>query len=73
MIDELLTSKIAIVGGGKFCKSMLELIYSEHFEDQRPSILGVADKDDQAEGLLYAAQKGIFTTGDYRELFELKN
>jgi PAS domain S-box-containing protein len=73
MINELLKSNIAIVGGGRFCKNLLELLYSEHFEDQRPSILGVADKDDQAEGLLYAGRKGIFTTSDYRELFELQN
>ena len=73
MINQLLKSNIAIVGGGRFCKNLLELLYSEHFEEQRPSVLGVADKDDQAEGLLYAARKGIFTTSDYRELFELEN
>jgi PAS domain S-box-containing protein len=73
MIDELLRSKIAIVGGGRFCKNLLELLYSEPFEDQRPSILGVADQDDQAKGLLYAGRKGIFTTSDYRELFKLEN
>ena len=73
MIDELLRSKIAVVGGGGFCKNLLELLYSENFEDQRLSILGVADKDEQAEGLLYAARLGIFTTSDYRELFKLKN
>ena len=73
MMDELLRSNIAIVGGGRFCKNMIELLHSEDFEDQRPSILGVADQDDQANGLLYAACKGIFTTSDYRELFELEN
>ena len=73
MINELLESNIAIVGGGRFCKNLLELLFSEHFEEQRPSILGVADKDDQAEGLLYASRKGILTTRDYRELFELEN
>ena len=73
MIDELLRSNIAIVGGGRFCKNMIELLYSEPFDDQRPSILGVADQDDQAQGLLYAGRKGIFTTNDYRELFELEN
>ena len=73
MIDELLRSKIAIVGGGRFCKNMIELLHSEDFEDQRLSILGVADQDDQAKGLLYAASKGIFTTSDYRELFELED
>jgi len=73
VIDELLKSNIAIVGGGRFCKNLLELIYSEHFEEQRPTILGVADKDDQAEGLLYAGRKGIFTTSDYKALFDLEN
>ena len=73
MIDELLRSNVAIVGGGRFCKNLLELLYSESFEDQRPAILGVADKNDQAKGLLYAASMGIFTTSDYRELFKLDN
>jgi len=73
VIDELLKSNIAIVGGGRFCKNLLELFYSEPFEANRPAILGVADKDDQAEGLVYAAGKGIFTTNDYRELFDLGN
>jgi PAS domain S-box-containing protein len=73
VINELLKSNIAIVGGGRLCKDLLELLYSESFENQRPYILGVADKDDQAEGLLYAGRKGIFTTSDYRDLFELEN
>jgi PAS domain S-box-containing protein len=49
------------------------LLYSDHFKDQRPSILGVADKNVQAEGLLYAAEIGIFTTIDYRDLYQLEN
>jgi hypothetical protein len=40
VLNELLKSNIAIIGGGKFCKDLLQLLYSEHFEDQRPSILG---------------------------------
>ena len=73
MLDELLRSNIAIVGGGRFCKNMLELLHSDLFEDQRPCILGVADKDNQAEGLRYADRKGIFTTSDYKRLYELEN
>ena len=73
MIEELLKSNIAIVGGGRFCKNLLELLFSEQFEEQRPSILGVADKNGQAEGLLFADSLGIFTTGDYRKLYELEN
>jgi PAS domain S-box-containing protein len=73
VIAELLNSNIAVVGGGRFCKNLIELLYGDLFKNQRPSIIGVADQDDQAEGLVYAAQLGIYTTGDYRELFELEN
>jgi len=73
VIDELLRSHIAIVGGGNFCKQLLRLLFSEHFKGQHPSIIGVADKDSRAEGLLYAKEMGIFTTADYRDLYALDN
>jgi PAS domain S-box-containing protein len=73
VIDELLRSHIAIVGGGNFCIQLLRLLYSEHFKGQHPSIIGVADKDSRAEGLLYAKKMGIFTTADYRDLYALDN
>jgi len=67
-------SNIAIIGGGKVCKAILQMILSESFRDQKRSkILGVADKNDHAEGLEYAREKGIFTTNDYRELYRLKD
>ena len=73
MLNELLKSNIAIVGGGEFCRQLLQLLYSDHFKEQHPLILGVADKNVQAEGLLYAAEIGIFTTSDYRDLYQLEN
>ena len=73
MLNELLKSNIAIVGGGELCRKLLQLLYSDDFKEQRPSILGVADKNVQAEGLLYAAEIGIFTTSDYRDLYRLEN
>ncbi len=73
MLNELLKSNIAIIGGGEFCRQLLQLLFSEYFEDQRPLILGVADKNVQAEGFLYAAKMGIFTTSDYRDLYQLEN
>ena len=33
----------------------------------------MADKNIQAEGLLYAAEIGLFTTSDYRDLYALEN
>ena len=73
MLDKLLKSNIAIVGGGKICKRLLQLLFSEPFKDFRPTILGVADINDQAVGLVYARQLGIFTTADYRELYTLND
>ena len=73
MLDKLLKSNIAIVGGGNFCKKLLQLLFSEPFEDCHPTILGVADIDNRAEGRVLAEQMGIFTTADYRELYALKD
>jgi PAS domain S-box-containing protein len=73
VLDKLLKSNIAIVGGGNFCKKLLQLLFSEPFEDCHPTILGVADIDHRAEGRVLAEQMGIFTTADYRELYALKD
>ena len=72
MLNKLLKSKIAILGGGNFCKKLLQLLFSEPFEDCHPTILGVADTNGKADGLLYAKQMGIFTTHNYHELYSLK-
>ena len=73
MLDKLLKSNIAIVGGGNFCKNLLQLLFSEPYKDCRLTILGVADIDDQAEGRVFAKQMGISTIADYRELYTLKD
>lgn len=66
-------SNIAIVGGGLVCKAILQILFIEDFKDQRPVILGVADLDEQAPGLRYAREKGVFTTSDYREFYKLED
>ncbi len=73
MIKDLFESNIALIGGGQFCKTLLELLYSDIFADRRPSIIGVADLDEQAPGLQYAKTLGIFTTRDYHDLYRLEN
>jgi PAS domain S-box-containing protein len=73
MLDKLLKSNIAIIGGGNFCKKFLQLLFNAHFKDHHPTILGVADVNNQAVGVLYAKEKGIFTTNDYRDLYQLEN
>jgi PAS domain S-box-containing protein len=73
VLHKLLKSNIAIVGGGNFCKRLLQLLYSEPFEECRPAILGIADINGKAEGVVYAKRLGIFTTRDYTELYHLKD
>ncbi len=72
MKDLLENSNIGIVGGGRVCKAILEIVLGENFGAHRMNILGVADIDDKAEGFIYAREKGIFTTSDYREIYALK-
>ncbi|MGD9009318.1 MAG: PAS domain S-box protein, partial [Desulfobacteraceae bacterium] len=72
MIENIEAFHIGIIGGGKRCKALLEAIFSEKEKDKRPEVLGVADSNAQAEGFLYAREKGIFTTTDYRELFSIE-
>jgi PAS domain S-box-containing protein len=73
VLDKLLKSNIAVIGGGNFCKKLLQLLFSEHFKDCELTILGIADIDDEAEGFVYAKQMGIFATRNYRELYPLKD
>ncbi len=71
MIPILDHTPVAIVGGGHFCRQLLELLFSEYFSDRPPRILGVADPDEKAEGIRYARKKGIFTTTDHTALYAL--
>ena len=71
MRDILHDSNIAVVGGGRVCKAILKIIFGKHFP-QKINILGVADVSKQAEGLVYARNKGIFTTLDYKDLYTIE-
>jgi len=64
---------LAIVGGGRFCKALLEAILNGTDVDSAPKILGVADVNPYAVGRLYAKKMGIFTTDDFQELYSLKD
>ena len=68
MIDELLKSNFAIIGGGRFCKNLLVLLNGDDFKNQGFSVLGVADINPRAEGLLYAEKTGILVTEYYHDL-----
>ncbi len=69
MVDLFKQSKIAIVGGGRVCKDILSIVLDTGFADLGTVIVGVADLNECARGLLYAKRRGIYTTTDYRNLF----
>lgn len=71
MRDILHNSKVAIVGGGRVCKAILKIVLGKNFP-QKIDILGVADTNEQAKGLVYARKKGIFTTLDYKDLYQVE-
>ena len=71
MKDILTNLHVAIIGGGRVCKAILEIVLSQSFSGEKPMIVGVADVNDQAEGVVYARKKGVYTTDDYHDLFTL--
>jgi len=73
MREILQNSNIVIVGGGRVCKAILAIVLGENFINHKLNILGVADINDMAEGLIYAKERGIFTTTDYKDFFPIKD
>ena len=39
MSENLLDTKIAIIGGGRFCKLFLQYLFDENFMDRSPNVL----------------------------------
>jgi PAS domain-containing protein len=73
MIEQNKILNVAIVGGGPGCKAIMDVVFSEKLSALRMRLIGVADVNPKAIGYLYAREKGIFTTQDYRDLFKLKD
>jgi len=72
MKRRLLGRRIAIIGGGRYCARLLELIAGDEFPGPRPEVLAVADPDPAASGIQTAQRMGIRTTTDYRALYALE-
>jgi len=64
---------IAIVGGGRTCKFLLQLLKNESFPYLNIHLVGVCDINPEAEGLLMARQMGIYTTANLKDLFNIKD
>jgi PAS domain S-box-containing protein len=64
---------VAIVGAGRGCKALLELLAGGTLKKVHMNILGVADINNDAEGLNYAKKMGILTTTDYKVFYGRKD
>ncbi len=59
---------IAVVGGGKRCKQLIEMIDRHSFQEVDPKILVVAESDPQAPGVMAARQRDILVVEDYNQV-----
>ncbi len=64
---------IAVVGGGKRCKVLIDMIEKFTLKDINPQIVAVADINPNAPGLIKAKQNGVFVTDDYNHFFTMKD
>jgi len=63
--------KAAIIGGGKACDDLLILLSQERLSRLNMEIVGVADRIPTAPGITRAQEMGIFTTNDFKKLYEI--
>lgn len=63
--------KMAIIGGGKACDDLLTLLVEEQVSPLNFEILGVADPNLDAPGMIHARRLSIYTTPDFKQLYDL--
>lgn len=61
---------IAVVGGGRRCKDLMDVIQRHTFQEIHPRIVAVADIRPDAPGLVAAMEKGLFITNSYDDFFD---
>ena len=64
---------IALVGGGAGCKSLIIFLETHSLRHIQVNVVGVADPNEHGPGLVYARDKGIYTTRDFRDFFGLED
>ena len=73
MMEQVKGLNVAIVGGGPGCKAIMDMIFAETLNQLRMKLIGVASTNPDAVGYRYAKEKGIYTTKDYRDLYNIKD
>ena len=62
----------AIVGGGKGCVSIMQMVEEGTLQDFPMRILGVADVNPDAPGIRHARELGVpVVTQEYRDLYKI--
>jgi signal transduction histidine kinase len=64
---------IALVGGGSGCKSLITFLETHTLSHIQINIVGVADPDENAPCLVYARDKGFYTTRNFRDFFDFED
>ena len=72
-MEQVKPFNVAIVGGGPGCEAIMDMIFAEKLSQLRMKLIGVASTNPEAPGYLYAQEKRMHTTKDYRDLYELKD
>ncbi len=73
MLNHIQNAGIAIIGGGQFCKTLLQFLLADDFQFDKPIVLGVADSSKTAPGVQHARDMGIPVFDDYQALYSLAN
>ena len=63
--------RAGVIGGGETCRKLLAAVSEGGLDQINLEIVGVADKNSRAPGLLSAKKYGIFTSNDYHQLYFL--
>ena len=71
--DKKKSIRAAIVGGGRACKRMLDILCSDESLKAGIRVLGIACSMAVGEGYRCAKRKGIATAEDYRDVLKLKH
>jgi PAS domain S-box-containing protein len=73
MMEQVKALNVAIVGGGPGCKAITDMIFADKLSQLHMKLVRVACTNPKAVGYRYAQEKGIYTTQDYRDLYNLKD
>jgi PAS domain S-box-containing protein len=63
--------KIAIIGGNRPCRQILEILLGPGLKELEPEVVAVADTMPYLEGMTYAREKGVPVITDYSEICKL--